>query len=219
VRTFQRSTMFAVALSAVTLAACGRNSAPADRAMSDDLKRDLQLATTSGLDLASQQRSKAFPLTEIPQSSAPSPTRSLKKAAGPKAVRSKQPTVKASPEPTVVASAEDPQAETTQNAPSPTTEPTPDPAAPAVPRPSPTATDPNGGEGAHGRHGGGSNGGISDAGSVLGGIFGVILRGAIGDGDHCDPRRDGRVSGRRPVHNYPQDPGVIIRGTPSRLPY
>src|SRR5690349_10030075 len=93
--------MFAVALSAATLGACGRNGAPADRAMSDDLKRDLQLATTSGLDLASQQRSKAFPLTEIPQSSAPSPTSALKKAAGPKAVRSKRPTVKASPEPEV----------------------------------------------------------------------------------------------------------------------
>jgi hypothetical protein len=189
--------------------------------MSDDLKRDLQLATTSGLDLASQQRSKAFPLTEIPQSSAPSPTPALKKGAGPKAVRSKQPTVKASPEASVVANAEEQQAEVMQKEPSPTREPTPDPAAPAVPRPSSTPTDPNGGEGAQGRDGGGPNRGAGDGGgSVLGGIFGVILRGAIGDGDHCDPRRDGGARGRRPTPTSRQDPGVIIRtgGIPSRVP-
>ena len=203
-RTVLRSSMFAVGLSAVVVAACGKNSAPANRAMSDDLKRDLQLATTSGLDLASQQRAASFPLTEIPQSSAPSPTRTLKKGAGPKAVRSKHPTVKASPEPTVVANAEEPQTEVMQKDPSPTTERTPDPAAPAVPRPSPTPTNPDGGEGAHGHGGGGSNPGAgSGVGSVLGGIFGVILRGGIGDGDHCDPRSDGRHGRQRPP-NIPQ---------------
>ena len=202
-RTVLRSSMFAVGLSAVVVAACGRNSAPANRAMSDDLKRDLQLATTSGLDLASQQRAASFPLTEIPQSSAPSPTRTLKKGAGPKAVRSKHPTVKASPEPTVVANAEEPQTEVMQKDPSPTTEPTPDPVAPAVPRPSPMPTNPDGGEGAHGHGGGGSRPGASDGG-VLGTIFGVILRGGIGDGDHCDPRSDGRGRGRRRQSGLPQ---------------
>ena len=207
-RTVLRSSMFAVGLSAVVVAACGRNSAPANRAMSDDLKRDLQLATTSGLDLASQQRAASFPLTEIPQSSAPSPTRTLKKGAGPKAVRSKHPTVKASPEPTVVANAEEPQTEVMQKDPSPTTEPTPDPTAPAVPRPSPMPTNPDGGEGAHGHGGGGSRPGANDGG-VLGTIFGVILRGGIGDGDHCDPRSDGRGRGRRLPPNMP----------PSRYPF
>jgi len=212
--------MIAVGLSTVVLAACGRNSPPTDRAMSADLKRDLQLATTSGLDLASQQRAKAFPLTEIPQSSSPSPVPALKKASGPKAVRSKHPTVKASPEASVVANAEDPQTEVMQKEPSPTTEPMPDPAAPAVPRPSPTPTDPSGGEGAHGHGGGGSNRGVSDAGSVLGGIFGVILRGAIGDEDHCDPRRDGTVRGRPRTRTSGQYPGgAILRPTvPSRRP-
>jgi hypothetical protein len=203
VQTVLRSSMFAVGLSAVVVAACGKNSAPTNRAMSDDLKRDLQLATSSGLDLASQQSAKSFPLTEIPQSSSPSPTPAFKKGAGPKAVRSKHPTVKASPEPTVVANAEEPQTEVIQKDPSPTTEPTPDPTVPAVPRPSPTPTNPNGGEGAHGHGGSGSNPGASDGGSVLGGIFGVILRGAIGDGDHCDPRSDGRHGGRRLPPNVP----------------
>lgn len=197
--------MFAVGLSAVVVAACGKNSAPANRAMSDDLKRDLQLATSSGLDLASQQRAASFPLTEIPQSSAPSPTPALKKGAGPKAVRSKHPTVKASPEPTVVANAEEPQTEVMQKDPSPTTEPTPEPDAPAVPRPSPMPTNPNGGVGAHGHGGGGSNPGAGDgAGSVIGTIFGVILRGGIGDGDHCDPRSGGRRGGRRRESGLPQ---------------
>ena len=207
-RTVLRSSMFAVGLSAVVVAACGRNSTSANRAMSDDLKRDLQLATTSGLDLASQQRAASFPITEIPQSSAPSATHTLKKAAGPKAVRSKHPTVKASPEPTVVANAEEPQTEVMQKDPSPITEPTPEPTAPAVPRPSPTPTNPNGGEGAHGRNGGGSNSGAGDGGgSVIGTIFGVILRGGIGDGDHCDPRTDGRGRGRRlPTGTFPNNP-------------
>jgi hypothetical protein len=200
--------MLAVGLSTVVLAACGKSRAPANRAMSDDLKRDLQLATTSGLDLASQQKGASFPLTEIPQSSAPAPTPALRKGAGPKAVKSKHPTVKATPEASVVANAEEPETEVMEKAPSTTTEQTPDPSAPAVPRPSPTPTNPNGGEGAHGHGGGGPNPGAGDGGgSILGGIFGVILRGGIGDGDHCDPRTDGR--GRRPrvnVGGFPNNP-------------
>jgi hypothetical protein len=186
--------------------------------MSDDLKRDLQLASSSSLDLASQQAAASFPLTEVPISSSPSPTKALKKAtSGPKAVRSKHPTVKATPEPTVVANADDPQTEVMQKAPSPTTEQVPDPSAPAVPRPSPTPTIPNGGEGAHGHDGDGPNAGAGGGGrgpstgdgigGIIGGIFGAILRGGVVDGDHCDPRSEGRI--HRP-RNFPQDPGTVI---------
>src|SRR5882672_3537359 len=98
--------MLAVGASAVVLAACGKNGSTSTRAMSDDLKRDLQLASTNGLDLASQQAAKSFPLTEIPQSAAPSPSSALRRGAGPKAVKSKHPTVKARPEASVVADAE-----------------------------------------------------------------------------------------------------------------
>ena len=200
--------MFAVGLSAVVVAACGKNVGTANRAMSDDLKRDLQLASSTSLDLASQQAAKSFPLTEIPISSAPAPTRALKKAAGPKAVRSKKPTVKATPEPTVVANAEVPETEVNQKAPSPTTEPVPEPSAPAVPRPSPVPTDPNGGEGAHGQNGSGGNPGSGGGiGAVIGGIFGAILRGGVVDGDHCDPRSDGRGRPHRlPPPMSPNDP-------------
>lgn len=211
--------MLALGASAVVLAGCGKNGSTSNRAMSADLKRDLQLASTSGLDLASQQASKSFPLTEIPQSAAPSRSSTLRRGAGPKALKSKHPTVKATPEASVVANAEEPQVEIMKSAPSPTTEPVPDPTAPAVPRPSPVPTDPNGGMGAHGQNGGGPSPGAGDGGgSILGGIFGAIIRGGVVDGDHCDPRTDGRRRGRLPtgiVPSFPNTPyprgGSIIR--------
>jgi hypothetical protein len=186
--------------------------------MSDDLKRDLQLASSSSLDLASQQASKSFALTEIGQSSAPSPSLTVKKGAGPKAVKSKAPTVKAAPDASIEAKAAEPTVEVMAQAPSPTTENTPDPAAPAVPRPSPTAIDPNGGEGANGRNGGGANPGAGDGGgSILGGIFGAIIRGGVVDGDHCDPRNDGRR--RRGPNSYPNTPFPSPGSTiPRRIP-
>jgi hypothetical protein len=185
--------------------------------MNDDLKRDLQLASSSSLDLASQQAAKPFALTELGQSSAaPAPSLALKKGAGPKAVKSKTPTVKAAPDASIDAKAEDPTVEVMAQAPSPRTEPTPDPTAPAVPRPSPTPIDPNGGQGAHGQNGGGSNPGAGDGGgSILGGIFGAIIRGGVVDGDHCDPRNDGRH--RRGGGGY-GGPGTSFPNTPFPSP-
>jgi hypothetical protein len=179
--------------------------------MNDDLKRDLQLASSSSLDLASQQASKSFALTEIGGSTAPATATVLRKGAGPKAVRSKAPTVKAAPTPTPVLNAEEPTTEVAVTAPSPTTAPVPDATAPAVPRPSPTPVDPNGGEGAHGQNGGGPNQGAGDGGgSILGGIFGAIIRGGAVDGDHCDPR--GARRGGPP--RYP--PASLPNGIPGR---
>ena len=222
-RTFLRTSMIPVALSALVLAACGRHSAPTNQAMSDDLKRDLDQVSGSGLDLASQQKSAAFPLTEIAPTSSPAPSHSLKKAAGPKAVASKHPTVKAAPEPVVAEQAEEkPQTQVVAQAPSPNAEPAPDPNAPAVPRPSPIPVDPGAGQGTSGRDGGGRTPGASDGGSILGGIFGVIIRGGVVDGDHCDPRSDGRYPhGRRGPYgrNLPQDPGISLPpGIPNRFP-
>jgi hypothetical protein len=199
VRTVLRSSVFAVGLSAVVLAACGKNEAPTNRAMNDDLKRDLQLASSSELDLASRQAAKSFPLTEIGQNSAPSPSTSLKKAAGPKAVKSKTPSVKAAPEPTIATEAEQPQSEVATETPAPTVAQAPEPSAPAVPRPSPVPIDPNAGVGAGGQNGGSATAGPSNGGgSILGTIFGAVIRGGVVDGDHCDPRTDGRRGGRRP---------------------
>lgn len=211
--------MIPAVLSAVVLAACGRHSAPTNHAMSDDLKHDLDQASATGLNLASQQKSAAFPLTEIGQTSAPAPARTLRKASGPKAVASKHPTVKAAPEPVVAEKVDEPQAEVMAQAPAPTTVAAPDPTAPAVPRPSPVPVDPNAGAGANGRDGGGRNPGAGDGGgSILGGIFGVIIRGGIGDGDHCDPRTDGRGRGNRGGYDPIYGPHPLPGGTPRRIP-
>lgn len=212
--------MVAVGLSAAVLAACGKN-AP-NRALSDDLKRDLQAASTSDLNLASQQAGKGFALTEIGEQSAPAPAKVLKKAAGPKAVRSKAPTVKAAPENTVAAEASQPTTQSVAQAPSPEPASTTEAPAPAVPRPSPTPVDPNAGQGAPGRNGGGSSAGNGDGGgigAVLGGIFGAVIRGGVVDGDHCDPRSDGRHRGRPPYGGYPPYPtSPYPGGIPNRLP-
>jgi hypothetical protein len=199
--------MLAVGLSALALAACGKNQSTANRAMSDDLKRDLQLASSTDLDLASQQAANRYALTEIGQTSAPSPSVAPKRGVGPKAVKSKTPTVKATPEPTVTTENSESQTEVASQAPAPTPEPVPEPSAPAVPRPSPI--DPTaGGAGGHGRDGGGAGAGTSDGGgSILGTIFGAVIRGGVVDGDHCDPRTDGRRGRpRSPTGGYPNIP-------------
>lgn len=201
-RTFLRTSMIPVALSAVVLAGCGRHSTPSTPAMSADLKADLDQVAGNGLDLASDQKSASFPLTEIAPKSSPAPTHSLRRAPGPKAVASKHPTVNAAPAPVVAENVDQPQTQVAQApapAPSPTVEQTPDPSAPAVPRPSPV--DPNAGAGASGQEGAGRSPGAgngSGIGAVLGGIFGVIIRGGVVDGDNCDPRSEGRVHRRPP---------------------
>ena len=197
--------MLAVGLAAV-LAACGKN-ATSNRGLSDDLKRDLQLASSTDLGLASQQATKQYALTEIGQTSAPAPATAAKRGAGPKAVKSKTPTVKAAPEPTITTETTEPQVEVASQAPAPTAEPVPEPSAPAVPRPSPV--DPNaGGAGSRGQSGGGVGPGQSDGGgSIIGAIFGAVIRGGVVDGDHCDPRTDGRHRGRPPYGgSYPNTP-------------
>ncbi|MFL5615518.1 MAG: hypothetical protein ACJ796_17750 [Gemmatimonadaceae bacterium] len=213
-----RSSAMAVGVSAVVLAGCAKNSASPNRAMNDDLKRDLQLASSSSLDLASQQASKSFALTEIGQSSAPAPATTIRKAAGPKAVRSKAPTVKAAPEPTPAVNTVEATTTVAVEAPAPVTAPVPDATAPAVPRPSPTPVDPNGGEGAHGQNGGGAAQGSGDGGgSILGTIFGAIIRGGTVDGDHCDPRGGRRGPPRGGV--YVPGPYSLPNGIPSgRVP-
>ena len=212
-RTLLKVSMIPVVLSAVVLSACGKSSTRADGAISDELKRDLQMASSTSLDLASRQSAAAFPLTELPAAT-PSPSTTLRKSAGPKAVRSRTPTVKAAPEPTVATEVEEPEVEVTAEAPSPTLEPMPEPDAPAVPRPSPINPAPAG-DGSWGRNGGGSAPGGVGGGSVLGGIFGVVIRGGGVDGDRCE------IHNRRPRNRAGILNGGIYTGPrsgPSRLP-
>ena len=209
-RQLLRTPLFLAAAAAATLA-CGKTPARPGEAMSDDLKRDLQLASSTSLDLASKQTAASFPLTEVPVASAPKPSSTLKKASGPKAVRTKAPTVKAAPEPTVVANAEEPQTETLTPDPSPVTETTPEPEAPAVPRPSPINPAPAG-DGSWSRGGGGSTAGDGSGGSVLGGIFGVIIRGGGVDGDRCE------IHTRPPRNRAPEIYRPVPRAGLPRMP-
>ena len=80
-------------------------------------------------------------------------------------------------------------------------------------------TNPNGGEGAHGHDGGGRTpASVAVLGSVIGGIFGAILRGGVVDGDHCDPRTDGRRGDRRFVNPQTPYPPVTSRIPHSVIP-
>jgi hypothetical protein len=161
----------------------------------DKFSADLQSAQAAGLDLAQSQGAKRYALTEIAPDSKPQPSKTIKPNNGPKAIRSKTPSVKASPEPVAAQTVEEiPQTTVTENAaPVPSDIPVP-----AVPRPVPQTSESDGpilaGGTARGRSGDG--GGIG-----LGGIFGAIIRGGTVDGDNCDPRPSS--GGRQPNRTQP----------------
>jgi hypothetical protein len=202
VRTLSRVSTLTAAL---TLAvACGRDSQRPTSAVKDDLKRDLQLASSPGLNLANQQRTANYALTETPELRSPTPARTIRKKPGPKAIRSDKPTVKGTPEETVAAEAPSTQTETVEMAPAPlpTTETVMAPSAPAVPRP--TAIPVSGPMGATGSGIGRGTDGPGDG-------VGVIIRGGgIGDDDHCEPM--GRRRGRN--YPYPRYPGTVFNPSP-----
>lgn len=176
-----------LASSVVVAMACGRSKQP-DTAMSADLKRDLQLATTA-------QTVQINPDEVSPQSKQELSLRPKAAPHGPKVVRNDHPTVKASAAPKEVAEIKTdvPQVEVMASNPAPAENPTPDSPPLARPTPIPASTGASAGN-APGRGAGTSDGVGSGVGSVLGGIFGAVIRGGmIGDDDHCDPRPRGRA--------------------------
>ena len=204
-RTHSRVSLLPIAIAAIIAAACGRSSTPSDARLSAELERDLKLAQSTSLDLASKQSAAAFPLTEVPIKSSAEPSKTVRKAPGPKAVRSTTPTVQAAAEPSPAVEAEESQVEMTapEPAPSTMTETAAAPDAPAVPRPSPVNPAPAG-DGSWGRGGSGSGGG---GGSVLGGIFGVVIRGGGVDGDRCEIHdRRGRNRPAGGIYSPPSNP-------------
>jgi len=149
--------------------------------MSDDLKRDLQLAShTRDIQISPDEVSpKAKQELSLKPKKAPD---------GPKVIRTERPTVKASAAPVEAAEipTDVPQVQVMASAPAPSETPSDD--APPLARPAavpaqsyPAATPIP----------------ASNNGSVLGGIFGAVIRGgAVGDDDHCDPRGGPRRGGR-----------------------
>ena len=205
----------ALASAAVTAVACGKDKPTAT--MTDDLKRDLQLATT-------QPSNVTVSAAELSPRSDQAVALKLKKAPGPKVMRSQTPTVKASEAPREVAEikSEIPQVQMTASAPSESETMAPSAPPAARPAPIPMPTYPGPGPNAGTMNGGGSGGGI---GGVLGGIFGggVVIRGGGGVGDdHCDPRTDGRRPSRPGGGYIPNGstggiaPGGGIRGVMGR---
>ncbi len=188
----RNSIMLALAVP-FALVSCGH----ADRGAAGndvDLQRDLKLAETSAMDLAQPQvnpanfdRLETAPQTELRLA------KHLRKNAGPKAVVSKTPDLRATAIPEAAATDNVPQVETVAQTPAPIA--SGDPVA-TVPRPGsapgkigagdygPSATGPSGSRGG----GGGVLGGI-------GPIIGVVIRGGGVDGDHCEPHGRGRTPG------------------------
>jgi hypothetical protein len=169
---------YVVSVSAgVVLLACGGK----DRAMSDDLRKDLELAGTGDAIALTPAAEKQQVVSAIERTTPPAP----KRVAQSQRVPRHKPAPKLPPEP-VEAQKADVSEEIVEQQVAET--PTPvDPAPTPSPRPRPVAT--NGGGSASGT-GGGSN-----VGAILGGVVSVVLRGGIGGIDECDPRTDGRRPG------------------------
>jgi len=158
------------------VSACSGNS----KTMSDDLKKDLELASTSdGLTLAAAPAKASQVVSAIERTTPPAPRR----VAQSQRVVKHKPAPKAPPAPVETEVAQ----VTEEVEPQPVIEtPAPTESAPAAaPRPHPIEMP--SGSGVEVGQGGGSN-----TGAVLGGIISVVLRGGVVHGDECDPRTDGR---------------------------
>lgn len=175
--------------------------------MSDDLKRDLKLASTT-------QDIRINP-DEVTPSAKPEVALKVKKApTGPKVVRSHKPTVLASATPVEQAEVTEAVPDVQVMAPAPTEA---APEAPPLARPSAIPASNASGQGA----GTGRVDNGSGSGGIWGGIFGAIIRGGVvGDDDHCDPRSIPRGA-RRPTDIgsiYGGGMGGVMRGVPTTVP-
>jgi len=170
---------------AILVVACkGETRSPT--AMSDDLKRDLKLASAT-------QNIQISPDEVAPQARKELAIRPKRAPQGPKVVRTQHPTVKASAAPVEVAEVptQIPQeVQVMASGPSASETPTADSPPLARPAPVPASSYPTTGSIPA------SNGGGGGIGGVLGGIFVGVMRGGADD-DHCAPRRAPRTG--RPI--------------------
>jgi hypothetical protein len=208
----RKSYLFLAGASAVLLAAC---SGDKKASINDDLKKDLELASSSdGITLANNSPNAGQQVVSAIEQTAP-PTRQQAPSAR---VRHHKPAPKSPPQvvrtqaPATVA-----QNETQSVAPAPAEDPTP-----VSPRPQPVAVSYPSGPSSGGDDGRVSSGG-SGVGAVLGTILGAVIRGGIvvGDGDNCDPRTDGRhsqVNNRMPFPLPGRPGGRISRSGSGSIP-
>jgi hypothetical protein len=182
VRRIIQWTLLPVAVAAV---ACSKGDSRSSTAMSDDMKRDLKLASQT-------QSMQINPDEVAPKTRQELALRPKKAPNGPKVIRTNHPTVKASTKAAEVAeiATDVPQVQVMASAPAPSETPSADAPPLARPAPMPAQTYPVAERIP-------SN---SGSGGILGGIFGAVIRGGVVDDDHCDPRgaparRGGRVIG------------------------
>lgn len=197
---------------AAVAVACGRGKSNDQAQLNADLKRDLQAASASGVELASTARgyqpTRFVSAIESPKSSAPVRRRNIRRPVAKPAAAGENEVAKApdpAPENKVVVAEPEPSKET----PAPAID-TPTQVA-VSPRPTPVGSAPASGDvGSGGIGGGSSGGGLGGIGEAIGTVIGVvIIRGGAGGVDHCDPRTD-----RRPT-NGPialPNPTVPTRG-------
>lgn len=193
----RKSYLLLAGAGAVVLAAC---SGDKNTSINDDLKKDLELASSSdGITLANSSMMAGQQVVSAIEQTAPAP----KKKAPSTTVKRHKPAPKATPrvvETQALASTNDMDEQTV--APEPVYN---DPM-PVSPRPQPIPVSYPGGasSGNGGRVGGGSG-----AGAVLGTILGAVIRGGtVGDVDRCDPRHDGRGGAVISINRFPL-PGRI----------
>jgi hypothetical protein len=185
----RKSYLLLAGAGAVLLAAC---SGDKKASINDDLKKDLELASSSdGITLANSSPNAGQQVVSAIEQTAP-PAR---QQAPSNRVRTHRAVHKAPPQ---VVKAQAPaqvaQIEPQSVAPAPVAN---DPT-PVSPRPQPVAVSYPSGASSGGGDGRVSSGG-SSVGAVLGTILGAVIRGGVvGDVDNCDPRTEGR---NRSVNN------------------
>jgi hypothetical protein len=204
VRKISKVTTGVVMLAAV---ACGRSEK--DAKLSADLRKDLDRASSSRVELASSARgyrpTQVVSAIEQPKGAEPV-RRTVTKRPIPKPAAATQPEVATSPAPEPTPTVEAPApvdqtvAEAPSPAPAPATTPAEEPAVVTRPRPIPISYPGDGDRGA------GQGGGV-DIGTAIG-IIGVVIRGGTGGIDHCDPRTDGR-RGRDGTNGHPVPGGGL----------
>ena len=192
--------------------ACGRGKSSDETAINADLKRDLEAASASSVELASTardyQQTRFVSAIESPRSSAPVRRRTVRRPVAVPAAALEEETTKApdpAPESKVEVAEADP---APAEAPAPTVD-TPTNVA-VSPRPTPVGSAPAATDvGRAGSGGGSGGGGLGGIGEAIGTVIGVVVvRGGAGGVDHCDPRRD------RPPSNGPiayPDPRIPTR--------
>jgi hypothetical protein len=191
--------------------ACGRQDADESAVLADDLKRDLQAASSSGVELAATARdfkqTQVVSMLESPQTSAPVRKRTVRKPVA-QPLAANEPEEKKAPDPAPENKMDVAEPTPAEETPAPSID-TPTQVA-VSPRPTPVGAAPAPVDaGAGGVGGGSAGGGLGGVGEAIGTIIGVVVtRGGGGGIDHCDPRTDRR----RPPNGPVAYPGTIYPG-------